>query len=248
MLDDLTPDEPVTRERWKAALVPHAGLIYSGSLAADVLRRCEIPEQVIIVGPKHTRFGCDWAVAPNTQWEIPGATIQGHPELARKLCESIEGLQLDAAAHQGEHAIEVELPWLARFAPQSKVVGVAIGSGNLERCQAFAEGLANCIESKLDKTLLIISSDMNHFANETETRRVDQLAIEELKRRDPSALLSTVRENKISMCGVLPAVMILDALDRLGQLSEACEVGYETSARVSGDTSRVVGYCGMLFR
>ena len=248
MLDRLTPSEPAPKSNWRAAMVPHAGLIYSGRIAADVLRRIEFPETVIVIGPKHTANGVEWAVAPQGTWSLPGMTIENDTQLAKELSQRICGLQLDDAAHAREHAIEIELPWLARYAPHSKVVGIAIGNANLELCHRFAEELAEVLRDRLDRTLLLISSDMNHYANDAETRRVDALALEAMESLDADRLYHTVRQHRISMCGVLPACIVIDCLRRLGQLHAIERVAYGTSADTSGDRSRVVGYAGMLIR
>jgi len=108
-------DAPETRP-WPAALVPHAGLKYSGRIAADVLKRIHIPRSVIVLGPKHTAPGVDWAVAPHQTWALPGVVVESDFMLARQLCQSIPGLEMDAAAHQGEHA-ELRRP---RTLPLSK--------------------------------------------------------------------------------------------------------------------------------
>jgi len=246
-----TVDELLTGERggeeWPAALVPHAGLRFSGHIAAAVLRRLKIPRQVIVIGPKHTAFGMEWAVAPHQTWVLPGGGLESDFILARKLSQAIPGLEMDAAAHQREHAVEVELPLLARLAPETKVVGIAIGHGDLDSCRRFAEGLAGLLRERDEAPLLLISSDMNHFATDAENRRLDALALAALERRDPEALYHTVHEHSISMCGVLPAVIVLETLRLLGRLKRAERVGYATTADVSGDTSRVVGYAGMLF-
>ena len=86
-------------------------------LAAKTLASTRIPQTVIIIGPKHTNLGVEWAVAPHAAWQLPGMAVPSDPELARLLAEKIPGLELDAAAHQQEHGIEVELPFLARLAP-----------------------------------------------------------------------------------------------------------------------------------
>jgi AmmeMemoRadiSam system protein B len=237
----------VSPSPWPAALAPHAGLKYSGRIAASVLQRIEITQTVIIIGPKHTALGMDWAVAPHQTWALPGGSLQSDVELARRLCEAIPGLEMDAAAHQREHAIEVELPLLARLAPQAKVVGIAIGHGDLESCRRFARGLADLLRDRPDKPLLLISSDMNHFATDAENRRLDALALAALDRADPGDLYETVTQHNISMCGLLPAVMVLETLRLLGGSRTTERVGYATTADVTGDTSRVVGYAGMLF-
>ncbi len=248
MLDELTPTDVVERDRWQAALVPHAGLVYSGRIAADVFRRIRLPRSIIVIGPKHTSLGVDWAVAPHRTWSLPGITMASDPEWAAQLCDAIDGLELDAAAHEREHAIEVELPWLARWAPDARVVGIAVGQANLAMCHQFAAGLAEALANRPEDTLLVISSDMNHFANDAETRRIDALAVDAMSALDPERLYHTVRDHQISMCGMLPACMVLATLRNLNRLNEARTVAYGTSADVSGDKSRVVGYAGMLFR
>jgi AmmeMemoRadiSam system protein B len=228
-------------------MVPHAGLKFSGRIAADVLRRLRIPRTVIVLGPKHTALGMDWAVAPHQTWALPGGEVESDFMLARKLCQAIPGLEMDAAAHQGEHGVEVELPLIARLAPDARVVGVAIGHASLDDCRRIAAGLSEVMRERDEKPLLLISSDMNHFATDAETRRVDALALAALDRCDPELLHATVTRHSISMCGVLPAVVVLETLRLLGGRPRAERVGYATSADVTGDTSRVVGYAGMLF-
>ena len=233
--------------RWAAAMLPHAGWAFSGKLAAAVLNRLEIPEVVIVIGPKHTRLGVDWAVAPHAEWAFPGGRLASDPGLARALAGSIPGLKLDAAAHRKEHAIEVEIPLIARLAPGARVVGVALGGGpDWEPCRRFAEGLARAIERLPARPLLLVSSDMNHFANDDETRRLDRTALDAMARLDPERLLSTVVEHGISMCGVVPAAVVMETLRRLGGLRAFEEVGYATSAGASGNSDRVVGYAGVL--
>ena len=237
------PDE---KESWPAVMVPHAGLQYSGRIAGQVLRRIRIPESVIIIGPRHTRNGVDLAVAPNSEWELPGQLIASDAALAKAIVAGIPGLQFDAAAHAAEHSIEVELPFLARLAPQSRVVGITIGSASFEQCLTIGHQLAAVIRTLPVPPLLVISSDMNHFATDVENRRLDELALQAMETLSPAKLYETVRSQNISMCGVLPAVIVMAALESLGQLKQAVRTCYATSADTSGDTSRVVGYAGML--
>lgn len=228
-------------------MVPHAGLIYSGGVAGAVFAKTQIPDSVIVIGPKHTRNGVEWAVAPNKSWAIPGGEVAADPELAAQLVQAIPGLKMDAAAHQGEHAIEVELPFLAQLNPQAKVVGIAIGGGTLEQCHTFAAGLAKVLQARDQETLLVISSDMNHYANDEDNRRLDEIAMASLETLDPDTVFKTVTGHAISMCGVLPAVIAMQAAKQLGRLTSAKRIAYATSADASGDKSRVVGYCGMQF-
>jgi len=243
---DDAPAKSETATKVAAVMVPHAGLVFSGKIAGRVFGQIEIPERVVVIGPKHTPHGVDWAVAPHDSWTFPGGQLAADPELAKALAEAIPGLALDAAAHAAEHGIEVELPFLHRLAPTCKVTGIAIGNASLEECHAIAAGLARVLDADKENTLLVISSDMNHFANDDETRRLDEIALAAFERLDPDHLLKTVRDNRISMCGVVPATIVLATLRHWGKLEGCRRAGYATSADVSGDKSRVVGYAGML--
>ena len=246
IVSDCLGEIPATKETWPAVMVPHAGLQFSGRIAADVLKKIELPGTVIIIGPKHTRQGVEWAVAPHSTWQLPGATVQADRELAQTLAERIDGLELDSAAHAQEHCIEVELPFLSRLAPDTKIVGVAVGGGSLKCCQLFGQQLAAVITELPAPPLLMISSDMNHFATDEENRKVDEIALAAMESLDPSELFEIITSKNISMCGFRPAVIVMEALRTMKQLSKIQRGSYATSADVSGDKSRVVGYAGML--
>jgi AmmeMemoRadiSam system radical SAM enzyme/AmmeMemoRadiSam system protein B/AmmeMemoRadiSam system protein A len=247
VVTDMLGDIPKSKQQVTAVLVPHAGLKYSGRLAADVLKRVAIPETVIIIGPKHTALGVDWAIEPAESWSIPGTKFNANKELAQELINAIPGLHYDAAAHIREHAIEVELPFLAQLAPETKIVGICIGAASYSKCQEFASGLAKVLRDKQGEVLVIVSSDMNHYASDSENRRLDALALECVEAGNAKQLLTTCREENISMCGVLPTVMVMEALQELGRLGKVEKVGYATSADVTGDKTRVVGYAGLIW-
>jgi AmmeMemoRadiSam system radical SAM enzyme/AmmeMemoRadiSam system protein B/AmmeMemoRadiSam system protein A len=245
-LDRLLENTGHARQPCAAVMLPHAGYRFSGRIAAATLAQVEIPDAVIVIGPKHTPLGVDWSVAPHETWQLPGGTVRADVELAQRLAAAIPGLELDAAAHQKEHAIEVELPLVARLAPHARVVGIVMGTASLEACLDFGRRLAEVIRGLQRPPLLIISSDMNHFAPDAQTRELDALALAAFDRLDPAALFKTVRQHHISMCGLLPAVVVLECLRQLGRSKHSRQVAYATSADVTGDTSRVVGYAGAI--
>jgi AmmeMemoRadiSam system radical SAM enzyme/AmmeMemoRadiSam system protein B/AmmeMemoRadiSam system protein A len=240
---------PVERqpESWAGAMVPHAGWMYSGRLAAAVFNRLQFPSRTIVVAPKHHRDGADWAVAPYRAWALPGGHVESDPELAQQLAQAVTGLELDARAHAREHSIEVQLPLIARVAPATRVVGIALHGGDLFMLQRFADQLAGVLSAMAERPLLVISTDMNHYASDDQTRRIDQLALAAIEALDPARLLKTVADHRISMCGVVPAVVVMETLRRLGSLHRVERVGYATSADASGDKSQCVGYAGYLF-
>jgi len=245
----LSATHTTTTERgnWSGAVVPHAGWKYSGRLAVKVWEQIRIPSHVIIFAPKHQALGCDWAVAPHETWALPGLSLKSDKTLAQALSEAIPLFELDAAAHAMEHAIEVQLPIVARFAPAARVVGIVMRGGRYETLCDVAQRFAAFLQTLPEIPLLVISTDMNHYADENTTRQLDRLAIEAVEDRDPERLWKTVHDRRISMCGIVPAVFVMATLKVLGRLEKCQLVGYTTSAETSGDASRVVGYLGALF-
>ena len=173
--------------------------------------------------------------------------MSGDVELARRIAASVPGMELDANAHQREHGIEVQLPLLYRLAPQTRVAAIAMSGGTYEELESTAAALADCLASLEKPPLLVISSDMNHFADDEENRRRDKLALAALEKNDPQGLLQICAEENISMCGQVPATLVLLTLKAMKQTAKYSEIAYATSADVSGDRSRVVGYAGVLF-
>ena len=158
------------------ALAPHAGWAYSGRFAAAVFSRIEMPDRAIVLCPKHRPGGARWAVAPHRRWLLPGGGVDSDPELAARLAEGIPGLELNEVAHREEHAIEVQLPLLARLAPAMRVVGISVGDASLPELLSFGVAMSTVLRDMPRRPLLIVSSDMNHFADDEQTRRLDRLA------------------------------------------------------------------------
>ncbi|MBN2581273.1 MAG: AmmeMemoRadiSam system protein B [Pirellulales bacterium] len=244
---DVMFDQPPRPEPWAGALTPHAGWTYSGRLAAAVWSRLQIPPQVIIFSPRHRPGGAAWAVAPHRRWLFPGGELASDPELAFRLSEAVEGLELDAVAHRQEHAVEVQLPLVARLAPECRVVGITIGGGSLGDLQYFAMQIAGVLRPMNPRPLLVVSSDMNHFASDRENRLLDRIALDAVETLRPAHVYQTVQLHHISMCGLFGCVIVLETLRQLGALSRCELIGYATSAEAGGPRNRVVGYAGMVF-
>lgn len=234
-----------------AIMTPHAGLRYSGQIAMDVWSRVQLPSTLLIIGPKHTSLGCDWAVSPSQAWELPGGERwQTDRDLMQKLADGVEGLELDFAAHAKEHGVEIQLPILEAIASaenRPKLVAVALKSASMEEILMAAEQLADVLRELPERPLLVISSDMNHYAPEAENRRRDRLALDAMLTGDPKQLIEVCRENLISMCGLVPAALVMQTLINLGQPFSVEEVAYDNSASQGGDPNRVVGYAGVVF-
>ena len=234
-----------------AILTPHAGLKYSGQIAMDAWRGASGSKSVIIIGPKHTNLGAEWAVSPSKSWQLPnGDEFAVDLELASQIVKHVSGMEFDAAAHSREHGVEVQLPilsYLHRNSQKPKIVPIAMANSSWQDISNAAKQLAEVIRGCEEYPLLVISSDMNHFASDDENRRLDELALAALVAGNPERLLETCQSNSISMCGVVPAALIMQTLIELNETFGVERLGYDTSASTTGDTNRVVGYAACRF-
>jgi len=228
-------------------IVPHAGYMYSGHVAGAVFSELKIPGRVIILCPNHTGVGRPLAIMSDGVWETPLGRIPIDVELAGSLKQHLALLHEDASAHRGEHAIEVELPFIQSLNNQVSFVPIALGTGDFETLAQLGQSVAAVVSSSATPVLLIASSDMNHYENDTITRVKDHKAIEQILALDPRGLYETVINEEISMCGFGAAVVMLSAARQLGATTAEL-VKYATSADTSGDPETVVGYAGIIVR
>src|SRR4029077_17476426 len=143
----------------------------------------------------------------------------------------------DSIAHQREHSLEVQLPFLQVLAPGFTFVPIALGTIHFEDLLLIGKGLGEVLSREPD-VLLLTTSDFNHYQDDATTRRKDHLAIEHILNRDARGLFDACGKEKISMCGVGPTVAMLTAL-KIIRSNHAELVKSATSADVSGDTSAV---------
>jgi len=230
----------------RACLVPHAGLVYSGHVTGAVLAGLALPKKIFVLGVRHYPRGEAAAILSNGAWRTPLGDAPIDEPLAEALKKECPLLREDSVAHSGEHSLEVQLPFLQVLAPGFSFVPVALGTVRFEILVSVGEAIARVLENTEESVLLLTTSDLNHYEDDATTRIKDHKAIDQLLALDPSGLYDTCRDEKISMCGLGPAVAMLTALNALGA-KKAELVKYTTSADVSGDRTGVVGYAGMIF-
>jgi MEMO1 family protein len=243
--DYTSPHQP--RISAVGCIAPHAGYMYSGHVAGAVYARLEIPEHCIVLCPNHTGHGVPLSVMTATAWQTPLGMVAPSSALASELQRRFPKLEEDSAAHRGEHGIEVQLPFLQAQQKNLHIVPIAVGISEFRVLRELGEAIAEVIgDWETDQKILVIaSSDMNHYENDAITRVKDHKAIERVLALDARGLWEVVMREDISMCGFGPAVAMLTAAKLLGA-TRAELVRYATSADVSGDRERVVGYAGIV--
>jgi len=230
-----------------AGISPHAGYGYSGDIAGMVWSSLPDADTYLILGPNHTGLGPLCSLADYDVWVTPLGNIEADKRLSDAL-SGVGGIEFDQLAHVREHSIEVQLPFLQYNHKGSKVVCLCVASGvDLLFYKEIGRGIANILGSYSKKVVLVISSDMNHYEAQETTVYKDELAISALEEVDPDELFSVVSENRISMCGVYPALILLSALNGLSDNILFEMLSYKTSSDINGDIERVVGYLGGLF-
>jgi AmmeMemoRadiSam system protein B len=234
-------------DRALACMVPHAGYPFSGQVAGTVYRSLEPPSRVILIGPRHFPAGQPLAILSEGEWLTPLGPARIDTALATKLKRACPLLREDAVAHQREHALEVQLPFLQRVAKDFTFVPMALGTIVLAALEELGEAIARVVASEQEPVLLVASSDMNHYESDSLTRPKDRMAIEKILELDPRGLFETVRAHDISMCGFAAAVTMLFAARTLGATTAEL-LSYATSGDVTGDREAVVGYAGIIVR
>jgi len=226
-------------------LSPHAGFVYSGSVAAAVLSRIETPDTFLIIGPNHTGRGTPASIMIDGAWATPFGEVPVDEELAGLLLKNSSFMEEDDIAHMGEHSIEVQLPFLQYFHENFKFVPVCISMGSTEDLLRLGEEAAEAVKRSGKKVCILASSDMTHYEEQETAKAKDKLAIDAILKLDGKLLAETVNLHDITMCGVAPAVAMLAATKKLGA-KKAELIKYMTSGETSGDYKQVVGYAGMI--
>jgi len=238
-------DEEAAKEEVIGLVSPHAGYIYSGPVAGATISRINFKDTFVIMGPNHTGGGKPFSIMTEGVWQTPLGEVEVDSELGRQILAASEHLQEDHLAHQYEHSIEVQLPFLQYFKSDIKLVPIILTHASGDIYKEIGKGIAKAIKELNKGVVIIASSDMTHYEPQESAQRKDAQAIEAILDLDEDELLKRVQELNISMCGYAPAVSLISAAKELGA-ARAELVRYQTSGDTSGDYSSVVGYAGII--
>ena len=236
-------EKVAAKERFISAVVPHAGLMYSGHVAAAFYALAELPRRFIILCPNHTGIGHFAAINREGEWRTPLGTVSIDTPLADALMAKSKLLAEDWKAHTREHSLEVQLPFLQQLLGSFTFVPICLAAPRYALCEEIGNAIA---EAARDEPIgILASSDLNHYENQEATLRKDQRAIDAVLSLDPEALWRVVDEEDISMCGFIPTTTMLIAAKKLGA-ANARLIKHATSGDINGDYSHVVGYAAIL--
>ena len=228
----------------KGIISPHAGYVYSGAIAGRLYAGITIPDTVLIIGPNHHGTGAAAALYPDGEWLTPLGTTMINTRLNSLLLQHTPYIQPDTLAHRLEHSLEVQLPFLQYLRPDVTISALCIGHGDYPPLRDIGHGIAAAIREYGEDVLIVASSDMSHYESSESAHRKDHQALERVLALDGKGLLEVCHSQGITMCGVVPATVMIEAVLQLGA-SKAELSAYGTSGDVTGDTEQVVGYAAV---
>ena len=237
----------------KGVVVPHAGYMFSGAIAAhsySEIAQNGFAETFLILGPNHTGAGSGVSVMTEGSWETPLGDVPINTALAEKLRSGI--IDKDDHAHQYEHSIEVQIPFLQIFSQKFNFVPICLAMQDYDTAEEIGTIIADAIKQEKKNIVIVASSDFSHagfnyMSMPPEGLRVDEfaekqdkLAIDQILKMNAKELIDTVHKHSISMCGYGPVAAMLIAAKKLGA-TKAELLKYGTSYEVHPSTS-CVGY------
>lgn len=232
------------RRKVLGLLAPHAGYMYSGACAGQGYGRVLLSETVIILGVNHRGLGAPLALDGNDCWATPLGDAVINSELRTGLLAASGLFAIDSEAGRLEHSLEVQVPFIQYIRPSARILPVTVAAQRLPDLLAAGRAIAGLFREN-DDLMMVASSDMSHYIPAARARELDGMAIERLLQLDAPGLQRTVADNRISMCGVAPAVIMLAAAREAGA-TRAELVCYTNSGEVSGDFQEVVGYASLI--
>ena len=234
------------RRAAQAVIVPHSSYDRCGEILGSVFGRITIPRRCMIVGPSHAGSWLPWSVLGAGQYRTPLGNVPVEAPLAQALRRACPFLPAEEWSQEGEHAIEVVLPFLQRFGPSDlSIVPVLAGSDDADELCHFTAALAEVVRGAGEPMLLIASTDLTHFQPLDQALVQDRQLIDRLCALDDAGLIRDVQGRGGSMCGYGAAAAVIGAARALGA-QQGTLTRYATSAEAEGDPDSVIGYAGII--
>ena len=222
-------------------IAPHAGLIYSGPVAAHAYRllRGRAFEVAVLVGPSHYAGFDGVSLFASGGFETPLGVARIDGECAEAIASASSIVHDLPDVHAREHSLEMQMPFLARLAPGLPIVPLLMGYQTAATAAALGDALVAGLRGR--RALLIASSDLSHYHDARTAAALDGVVIDCVRRFDPDALQAALDAKPEHACGGGPMVAVMRAARAAGA-RDARILDYADSGDVSGDKSTVVGY------
>ncbi|MHC2995394.1 MAG: AmmeMemoRadiSam system protein B [Candidatus Atribacteria bacterium] len=244
------PSAVLAGERKIVGLIsPHAGYMYSGPIAAHGFYKIALdgkPDTIIILGPNHRGFGADVSIMINGKWETPLGELEIDKDIAENILNNSKIIKVDNKAHQSEHSIEVQLPFIQYiFGKNVKIIPICMTRQDINTDIEIARSICSSVVNK--NILIIASSDFTHYEPQEYAQNVDKQAINAILEFNPNKLYDMIYQQNLTMCGPGPITVMLIACKTLGA-KKAELLKYATSGDITNIYNQVVGYASLIIR
>jgi len=240
----------IEKQEFIAAVVPHAGYEFSGPVATWVYSRME-KGNYIIIGPNHHGIGAKFSIMKNGLWKTPLGEIAIKEDVAEKILQKCKLIEQDVLAHESEHSIEVQLPFLQhRFGSEFKFIPISImnefaDETLLEACKLIGKGIGEVLKKEKEKWTILASSDFSHYIPQKEAKKIDKYVIKAILKLDEKDFFARINEKAATICGFGPIAIAMTAAKELGAKKGEL-LKYATSGDITQDVGAVVGYASIL--
>lgn len=228
---------------------PHAGYVYSGSVAANgfsALAADGVPETVVVLGPNHTGYGSGLAVMREGVWRTPLGDVAVDGEVADAILQETSVLDVDDVAFSQEHSVEVQLPFLQfLYGDKFRFVPICFLMQDLESAREVGRALTEALADR--NAVVLASSDFTHYESQTSVNRKDLAALKAVEALDEKRFYEVLERDNVSACGYAPIAALMTYAKGSGA-QKAEVLSHHTSGEVVGDFHSVVGYASVIIR
>ena len=228
-------------------ICPHAGYMYSGPVATNSFYSIssQKPELVIIIGPNHWGIGCSIAAMKEGMWQTPLGDVEVDMESAIAINKISKHIELDFFSHTKDHSLEVQIPMLQEiYSHKFKILPIILINQEYKAAKEIGSAIAKI--AKMKKTIIIGSSDLTHYEENSYAHKQDKSLIEPILNLDVDKFYSILQENQVSACGYGAIASTMIACKELGA-TKGSLLRYATSGDVTGEKNSVVGYASIAF-
>lgn len=230
---------------------PHAGYIYSGSIAAYTYKaladRIEVEktDTFIIIGPNHTGKGENLSLSA-CDWITPLGKARNDKELTKKIAAYSEILSIDEEAHSEEHSVEVQVPFLQKAVKDPKCVFICMKDQSYWASELLFKAITNAEKNTKRKIIVIASSDFNHYESEKIAKLKDLPAITAITQLDALRFQKVLEQNNDTACGYGP-ITVAALYAKFKNAGKGYLLKYATSGSFTKDYDSVVAYASIIF-
>lgn len=236
-----------SEERVYGIVSPHAGISYSGAVAANGFYEISPTDykDIVLIGPNHYGIGSKVAIMKNGAWRTPLGTVKINSELAHLIEKNSKVIKDDEFAHSRDHCLEVQIPFfLFMWNREFRIVPIVMIMQDMQTSIDVGRSIAQAVSGS--ETILVASSDFTHYESNEEAHRKDIKLIDSILALDIVSFYSILERERVSACGYGAIASVMTAAKLCGA-THGKLLKYATSGDVTGDNDAVVGYSSIAF-